>query len=494
MVIDQKEIKRQLSYIESQMYKPNLTEIEKDKLTRMGRFLVRNSSPDDNRANIVLARLYYQIGNYLASRIQYNYAKNINPNKPTIYYGLYKNYVMEGKWQDALENLQTYITMIQDQKRLDGFNIVIALLNNLIDQGITTEIPLDIFLSQNITDEKLANMYEELVENITEGFYLKAITLANECEKYSRSVGNYMEFLTLAKILREVLEKQRYYCKNNIRADVNRALACKDYNELYKIIAIDVYNKYSVINASQYLPTLIENGYHSEAKDLLNAIELNQQKRKVKAIYRKFIHEKELIDNYTEEQQEYYYQSIETIENALMEDDYVDVFDMASAAFYKLEHPIFLYYMGLSMFFLEEYTEAMGYFVGYNRRGGTKALESRYFIACCHKNLDQRKQFKSRRQNYKRYCHLLDKIYLKSFMPYSYEPVEEEPPKKHGEFDLVIENADYLEISNLLKHGQFKDANKKIAELERKSDKTSEDKKVLEYIRTNKKILSNQNK
>ncbi len=491
MVIDQKEIKRQLSYIESQMYKPNLTEIEKDKLTRMGRFLVRNSSPDDPSANIILAKLYYQTGNYLASRVQYNCAKNKNPNSKTIYYGLYKNYLMEGNWQEALNNLHIYIEMLQEKNRVDGFNIILALLGYLTDQAIELEIPLDIFLSQNITDEQLSTMYEELIKSIVSGHYAESIKLAQKCEEYPH---NQFEFLTIQELLKKVLEKQRIECKNTLRVSVNKAVSNQDYDELYRLIAIDVYNKYHTINASIYIPTLIENGYHSEAKELLKEMDYQQQKRKVKAIYCKFIHEKELIDNYTEEQQEYYYQSIETIENALMEDDYVDVFDMASAAFYKLEHPIFLYYMGLSMFFLEEYTEAMGYFVGYNRRGGTKALESRYFIACCHKNLDQRKQFKARRQNYKRYCHLLDKIYLKSFMPYSYEPVEEEPPKKHGEFDLVIENADYLEISNLLKHGQFKDANKKIAELERKSDKTSEDKKVLEYIRTNKKILSNQNK
>ena len=269
----------------------------------------------------------------------------------------------------------------------------------------------------------------------------------------------------------------------------------KDYAELYYWVSDDIDKKYHALNTSEYIPVLIENGYHSEAKDLLNRIDLNQKNRKVKAIYRKIIHEKELVDNYSEEQKEYYYQAIETIENALLEEDYVDAFDMASAACYKLEHPIFLYYMGISMFFLEEYNEAAGYFAGYNRRGGTKALESRYFLACCHKNLDQRKQYKDRRQNYQHYCNLLNKTYQESFLPYSYEPVEEETLTiDFEELNFIAKNAEYLEISNLLKHGQIKEANKKIGELERKNDKTPEDKKVLEYIHANKKILSNQNK
>lgn len=490
--IDQNEIKKSLHYIETQMYKPNLTQEEKQKLIKKGLFCVRNELPENNRANIVLGKLYYLNGNYLASRIQFNRAKNKNPNMPTIYYGLYKNYVMEGKWQEALNNLNTYIDMIQDNKRVDGFNIIIALLKYLTNQDASLEIPLDIYLTQELKDEKLESMYEELIESIIRGLYTKAIDLANSCEEHSRLVGNFCEFLTLEKILRSSLNKQRIESRRYMSTAVNDALANKDYKQLYYLLYADMVNQYHVLDIDKYIPILIENGCHLEAKKLLTNAEFKQPKHKSKVIYRKIIREKELVDNYTDEEREYYYQSIDAIENALLAEDYVDAYDMASAACYKLEHPIFLYYLGLSLFFLEEYSEAITYLIGYNRRGGTKALESRYFLACSHKNLGQGKKYRERRRNYRRYCNLLNKKFKYSFLLYSYEPDEEISPFPYDEVHKIVNNTDYISIKELLKYGNIKEANKKIDELARKKDKTEEDKKVLKYINANKKILSNQ--
>ena len=494
MAIDQSTIRRNLAYIERNMYRENKTQEEKEKLERMALFCVRNSLPDNNRANIILGRLYYQQGDYSESRIQFNYAKNKNPNKPSVYYGLYKNDVMEGNWQEALDNLNIYLEMVENDKRIDGFNIIIALLNYLTNQNANLEIPLDIYLSQEIKDKKLEGMYEELVDDIVQGAYLKALALARSCEEYSRSINNFLEFRTLENILLAVQRKYKTEQAKNIQMSADLAFERGNYDDLYSYLAIDIYNKIHRLDYAHYIPVLIENGYHKEVKELLDQVEFKGGNSKSKPIYRKMIREKELFDMFDDEQKEYYEQAIEAIENAILARNYVDVYDMASAACYKLEHPIFLYYIGLALFFCEEYYAAHQYFVGYNRRGGSKALESRYFIACCHKNLDQRKQFKERKRNYRRYCYSLNKKYCNDFLKYSYEPVQVKPHCNYEEVGKITNNEDYLKIKELLMFGKTKEANKRIEELLRQRDKSPEDKKVLDYIMANKKIHRNQKK
>lgn len=212
MAIDQIEIKRQLKYIKSQMYKPSLTEIEKEKLLRMGRFLVKNSSPYDNRANIMLAKLYYQTGNYSASREQYELAKKVTPHCPTIYYGLYKNYVMEENWKEALKNLEEYMVREHyEEKNLstDGFDLprsFLGLLNN--EEFLFLYVSNDFYLYQEIKDDKLKEMYREIVKGLADENFPKAIDAAKKCEEYARDVGIPLEFITLEKILRGVLAKE----------------------------------------------------------------------------------------------------------------------------------------------------------------------------------------------------------------------------------------------------------------------------------------------
>lgn len=489
-------IKKNLAYISRRMYEANLKEQDYKKLEKCAQYCLRHEDELDNKVEIVYARLLYQQKKYSLSRAQYNRAKSKNPNAATIYYGLYKNYVMEGKWDLALENLNIYIDMIKDKKRVDGFNIIYALLAYLRDEEIQIEIPLDIFLSQEIKDETIEEKYEALIESIATGKYALSIKLSEELEKISRENDNLMEFITINNLLMHAhIKKNKEFDEYSIDK-INEAIRNKEYGLLSNILYYQAKKIHIPIKIMDYIPILIENGYHMEAKDILNVMQSKQENHRVRAYYRKSIKDHEIMANYTDEELAFHNDSLYTINNALLAETYTDAFDMALAAMYKLDHPIFLYYMGLSAFYLEDYKTAISYFNAYNRRGAEKNISSRYFLACCYKNLGKTRQFYNHRRRYIRYCNILNQEKNLNFNAYSYEPYYEKEENNLFEDSIyrIVNNPLYCELQLLLKHQKLKEVNKILYNLQNKEDKTEEDKLILRYINKNKKLYLNKNK
>lgn len=487
-------IKNILNYVQKEMYKPNINADGYYSLEKKIRYCLAKQQEEDVSANIIYARLLYQEGKYLESRNQYNCAKKKKPHLATIYYGLYKNYIMEENWEKAIENLYIYLNLIGQTKRTDGFNIIIALLSYLNNESIELEIPLDIYLSQDIDDQFIEECYEKLIDEIINGDYYLAIKDSKNLENYCRQKANYMEFITLEKILRSILIKNRQENRKNIADNIRNSLNTQDYENLYKTLEANLNSDFLHLDIMKYIPILIDNGFYMEAKDLINKMEYNTNNKKIRAYYRKKIRDNEIIAGYSEEEKKLYQDSIETIENALLDESYFDAFDMASGAFYKLDNPIFLYYMGLSAFYLEEYSEALSYFNAYNRRGANKAIESRFFAVCCYKNLGGGKKYRRRRSNYIRYANSINMPKSLNFNDYSYEPIDEEELEKKSMFTNLFANPTYVSIKNLFQQDNIHQAQAIINKIERNPNKTPEEKLALKYINANKKILLNQNK
>lgn len=489
-------LKRTLDYILWKMYQTNLSQVDYAKLEKTAKYCINQEGDDAYKAELVYARLLYEEGKYLASRNQYNRAKLKNPNAAPIYYGLYKNYIMEGKWELALENLNIYLNMVGETKRVDGFNIIYALLAYLRDEAVELEIPLDIYLSQDIKNQKIEDKYEELINSIVDGKYALAINITEELEKISREDKNMMEFVTMKKILEHALRKKNLEFKKYSISKINEALKNENYGLLCDILYYHAQNENSRIEVMDYMPALIDNGYSKEAKDILNIRKFNRDNHRIRAYYRKAIKDHEIMDNYSEEEAEYHNSALETIENAFLAEEYIDAFNMAEAAMYKLDHPIFLYYMGLSAFYLEDYISAISYFVAYNRRGAEKNIDSRFFLTCSYKNLGGGKRYQRHRRRYIRYCNLLNKPKNMNFNAYSYEPYYEEEREVNEGYEIYIikHHPLYRELKYLLKHFNEKEANAILKRLERKTDKTDEDKLILKYINKNKTLYLNKNK
>lgn len=491
MTTEKDNIKRILNYVSNTMYKPNLNSKDYINLERKLKYCIHNEDENDNLAEIIYARLLYEQGRYLSSRVQYNRAKLKNPNRATIYYGIYKTYIMESKWDLALENLNIYLSLLEEDKRVDGFNIIYALLSYLRDESIEIEIPLDIYLSQEIKDSHIEVEYESLIEDILNANYVVSVKKAEALEKYCREKDNYMEFITLHKILMSALNKKREELNQFSVNNINEAIKTKDYGFLTSILYYNIGSPR--VDIIKYIPILIENGYHLEAKDILNQLQFNRNNRKIRAYYRRSIREHEIIGNYTEEELEFHNSSVESIENALMYGEYFDAYDMASASLYRLNHPIFLYYMGLSAFYLEKYREAISCFNAYNRRGAKKTIESRFFLICSYKNLGGGKIYRNHRRRYVSYANLLNKPRRLDFYTYSYEPIEEcEFPV--SEANWIYNRQLYLYLEELFKQKRIIEAEELIKSIEHSPKKSQEEKLVLEYINKNKKILLNQNK
>lgn len=494
MTEEEKNVKNILNYVQSKMYKPNVTKDELYQLEKKIKYCLSKQSEEDTSVNIIYARLLYQEGKYIASRIQYNIAKKTNPNLATIYYGLYKNYIMEENWAMAKENLDIYLNLIGQTKRIDGFNIIIALLSYLTNESVELEIPMDIYLTQDIHDEFIEESYERMVDQIINGKYVLAIKESQNLENYCRSNKNFMEFVTMEKILRCILKKNRQENRSTVHENIKNSLERQDYETLYKVLLASLNSEYLNLNTIEYIPILIENGYYLEAKNLLNQLECSTSTKKIRAYYRKKIHDREILDGFSEEETRLYYDSIETIENALLADAYTDSYDIASGAFYQLDHPIFLYYMGLSAFYLEEYKTALSYFNAYNRRGGNKTIESRFFAVCSLKNLGGGKSYRRRRSNYIRYANTVNMPKSLNFNDYSYEPFYADSSEKKSYLYRILYTPSYLYLKSLFENGKVLEAQRVINQMEQNPDKTPDDKLVLKYINANKKILLNKNK
>lgn len=458
----------------------------------VGSFLER----EDLRAYDILAKLYYKMGRYLESRNQYDRMLDVDSNNLKAIHGLFKLNVLDGRLEVALVNL----IQLKQLNIEVGIMIETSFLERLLRYALGEELELltyfQRYLSVDITDDELQSLLNALVDSINDRDINKAIELVQSCKEITERKDIGIDFLTLEVLLEYISKRFEVEQKSNLKdsyEELKTALYNKDEGKIIELLEIiklyPLIDEYSVLRALFFLIMRnhleIVTGYVEKmafscaSKDNLNV--LNQ-----------IINEQRLVNNLTEEQLKVYYEAIEKGREAYRAYDLSRAYDYYLWAFSVTSAPIFLYYIGKMLYKMQDYKKAKASLLDYIAVGGMKVEKAYlYLFKICEKT-KKRSEARKYAEKVDEYNMLFCSEYESLFSTYPDQDTRKIRLQSCCRYVDIFDNqytARVQEFRTLYESGRVNEANARLLALEKKEEKTKEDKVVLAIVKRNKTLF-----
>lgn len=373
-----KERHQVLRNAQSQMYKNPMNEKVINYIMRdLYRLLKENEN--DSIVHVTLAKIFFEKKEYKKALIHFNIAHRQRPDLPSAIYGIYKSSVMLGYHENAFEFLTKY-----KEKTNSNTDLAESLLNVIINKNTDSKITDNKKLfTMEIKDEELQETYDKLIEAFNSGDYEQAVLLADECEIICRIKSIYIEFNTIAKLLKAAQE-----IKNNISQDeevynyqlLKEALLTDEH---YKVIVLlnrinkkNIKDHITFYNAIRYL---IKKEYISEAKKIIASIPLYTEKLEPQLLLKDCELKKQIV-SYDDRMKKIFEDNLLHGKDFFIEGQYEDAYDTFLAGYYITQSPIFLYYMGKTLYKAEKFKEAEEVLLEYVKVGGVKSAKAYIYL------------------------------------------------------------------------------------------------------------------
>lgn len=459
---------------------------------------VKDKTPiEDIRADEIIAKIHYLLGEYELSNDYYRFMLSIKPNTPKYYLGIYKNYVALGDIDNILISLEDYKVSLSDSVK----NFDTRLIETLLTYAKTGK-KADIWNSYKYmyfdVDAYSKDDYFQLCMAVNREDFVSAMEYAKKLEEYVRSNDKHVEFFTLINLLKMCESIRRKKIKDNIDAlyrDLKVAVDNKDTISIYKLLS-DL-KLFSVKNSKlivQSIYILIENNFLVESTRFIEEFRFNKGFKEQIKVLRKRINEELFLLNLSDEEFEVYEDAIELGRYYYRTGDLVQAMDAYTWGLYVTEAPIFNYYIGKIFYKQNRLKEAREYLLKYVEVGGSKLDKAYLYLSKVYEKYGNKKMS----VHYSRYVDYCNDVMNKTFdfvSPFdSTQDVDSEKVRMQRRDDIGEEyfGEDKLEdletYVRLIKEGKRHEATMFLEGLKNVENKTRDQKLVLRIIDRNKKL------
>ena len=361
-----------------QMYKNPMNEKAINNVMRDLYNLLKENSNDPG-VHVRLGKIFFEKKDYKKALIHFNIAYKQNPEYSSAIYGIYKASIMLGDYENAQLFLEKYKEKTDTNTDLVE-NILDVVLNKNTDATIQENKKI---FNTEIKDKELSETYNCLIEEFNNGNYDQAVLLADECEIICRIKRIYIEFVTISKLLKQAQEIKNQSEKDE---DKNTYILLKEAllnDEHYKVIVLlnrvnrnPIKDKITFYNALRYL---IKKEYISEAKKIMMSATLYVDSIETQLLLKDCELKKQVV-SYDEKTKKVFDDSKNVGKEYLVEELYEDAYDTFMAGYYITSSPIFLYYMGKTLYKAEKFKEAEEVLLEYVKVGGVKSAKAYIYL------------------------------------------------------------------------------------------------------------------
>ena len=461
--MDKIEISKRLNNAKKTMFNPNSTEKQLMGALKSVFTVSKYLNKEDLRANEIMAKLYYLLGEYELSRNIYSYMLDIKEGNPKYYLGIYKTYVGQGDINNIKSSLDNYKISIMEDLNNCNFELIDYLINfNLNNSKISVNNKEKYLFFDVSIDEELNEKYNKLIDLVNNYKFDKSLKLAKEMNFIAQIKKYRVEFFTLYKLLE--LTNLNYINKININrknkySNLKKHIKeknCEGILEQLKHVENDSFKDNLIITKGMYV--LIENNYLEAVMDLLNDVnfgKLNKQELKLLNIA---IKEKELINNLNEQELYTYETAINEGRKAYKNDDLNTAFDIYLWGLFSTNAPIFYYYCGKILYKSKKFEEAKKYFLHYIDSGVTKSDKAYLYLSKIYEKTNN-----SKLSIY--YCEMVSKINSLFDKEYEYYCNDLTDNSEYDKLKMNVQRNTIIDESYFLEH-KLKDVKKYIELIE----------------------------
>ena len=464
---------------------------------------VKNHTPEDDlRADEIIAKIYYILGDYEESNKYYNFMLSIKPNTDKYLLGIYKNNVCLGDVKGIRTSLEEYKLSLDGKVNNFDSRLIEGLLH-YIETGVMENISNNYkyMYFDMVNNKDVLETYKQLIHSVNRKDFNGAIQLTRELEEYVRSRNIHVEFFSLISLLNVAEKKRRSIIKDNISnkyKELREAVNKKDAGTVFKILneikLLPVKDNKLVL---QGLYLLVENNFIIETTDLIEVLIFSRGYKEQLKVIRKYISEVIYLSSLGDEEMEVYDDAIELGGAYYRSNDLVQALDAYTWGLYVTNAPIFYYYIGKILYKQCRFGEANSYLKKYIELGGSKLDKAYLYLSKIAEKYGKKKKSVS----YSRYVEYCNDVMNKEFdfvSPFD-DTVEVDEDKMRmqnisdigeeyfGENKLV----DLEHYVRLIKDGKRYDAEIFLEELRSKKDKCRDDVLVLRIIDRNKTLYNN---
>ena len=333
---------------------------------------------------------YYNVkGQYLYREGKYEEAKenflkqlDVEPNAFSPHFHLYKINILQGNYEDALVNLNSYRNNYP--RRCDvnlPYNMLCSYidLDNSIDLYLNVDYSLEgsnYFGREKIKDSNVLELYREIIQNFNSGDYINMKYNLNQLDKYVETNSVTIDVFPLKKLLSNLTIK----IKDTYKNEIDRKFADdRDAFEIGTLLNSSIEtNGLTTKVILNYIDKLIikdEQVAIAVLNNLSNRVDFSNYSTEVNWLKNKIVERKkynDLDDIYKEFYNLCIRKGIECIDTEKYEEA-LKYFEMGKA---KTQHPIFDYYIGRTYFKLKDFNNAFDSLSIYEKNGGEKFVRA----------------------------------------------------------------------------------------------------------------------
>ncbi len=486
---------KEKSRIQQQIFSKDYQQINNAK-----KYLFKYMSVEDETeisAEILLAKLFYEEGKYDLARDLLLTAESKDNSSKTIYYYLFKIYVKQNKFDSAYDELLIYRIMNAiDTIKMDlsiyellTYILKISDINPLVLENKNDIKNTSLITTVKISNNELKKIYDDLINSINNANYELALIISDKCIEIAEKNKILIDFKIISDLLSKIAAKREKILATNKQNILNK-LYQEEKNKQFDLLEEDLIKYLDILDVTTIMKLtmiLIKNNYRKYSKQLLDAIIIkskNMNNQEIEFIKKSINNDETLIE-----------QEIDCYnlgKKHLEESNFPEAIKVFESGFYLNNNPIFLYYLGKTLYKENLYAQSQNLFLHYLEHGTLKSDKAYLYLSAIMLKMHKIKKH----EKYVNQSNFVSKMLSNEIYIYSKNNILEEDNhnrEKGIDNETLFENSlnNYDEIRQLYINGDIKKADRLLKELETKSDKTNADKKELSLIKKDKKLLIN---
>lgn len=454
----------------------------------------RYLNEDDLRADEIIAKIYYLLGEYKLSNDWYYSMLEVKESS-SYYLAIYKNLVALGDTYNLRCVFENYKGLVN--------NFDSRLIDHLIDYLDDKEVDniwnnYKYMFFDMVNNKEMLDLYKELVMLVNHKDFIGASKKALQLDSMAQANKYCVEFYSLVNLLKCCDKHKRQVINDNLndiykdlKVAVDNKDVCKIFSILHDIRHTSVKDNKLLI---QGIYILIENNFLEESMSLIEDINFSKSYKEQIKILSKMLREQLFLLNLSEEELSVYDDAISMGRYYYQMDDYSKAYDTYTWGSYITNAPIFNYYIGKILYKMHRYKEARDYFLKYVEIGGSKLDKAYLYLS----KIFEKYGNKKKSVHYSRYVDYCNDVMNKEFdfvSPFD-DSIEQDVDKIRaqkkdniGEEYFGEDKLEDLEhYVRLIKKGKRSEANLFLESLKKTQDKTNNQKLVLRIIDRNKKL------
>jgi len=374
---------------------------------------------DENVVELTLGKAYYEKKDYIKSIRFLKMAFDKNNNCPYYYFGNFKNYAMLSDFKDAYKYLLQYNEIITAK----GNPINISLFKKMYNYYLTSEFEIldynDAMLFIPLNNIEAMKLHNQMITYYNTRYFNEAYNACIKFNEYCKKNKIYLDFNPIAKLLENILIKERENEKENLPEYYKKLEQAKIEKNSEEIINnLKVITKYPLKRIElifQSINLITKNDYCKEAKEFTIQIKKFVTNDFITDLLEKDIINQENYMKLNDEQKEAYNDAIEYGHSYYEQGDYENAYDIYLAGYYKTNQNIFLYYIGKMLYKTGNYDEAEKYFKEYLKDGSSKVSKAYVYLSAIEKRKPFNKKKLSLIKVYNDYSRKADNLFGEEF-------------------------------------------------------------------------------